>query len=106
MGIVNLAHTLSYVSQENVQCVMGYIVDLTVILDGVFRIDAGSVSDDVVQTAMDMHASSGRRDRIHGDITSFVTETFGIRFTVSKKDLVLEKIDDLIRHYCVSSWGL
>jgi hypothetical protein len=78
---------------------MGYIIDLTVILDGIFRIDAGSVSDDVVKTAMDMHASSGRRDRIHGDIINFVTEMTG--FKVSRNDLVLEKIDDLIRHYCL-----
>jgi hypothetical protein len=106
MIISNLSQSLSSVSQENVQCVMGYIVDLTVILDDVFRIAAGSVSDNDVQTAMDTHASSGRRDRIHQDIRSFVTETFALRFMVSKKDLVLEKMDDLIRHYCASSRGL
>jgi hypothetical protein len=91
------------VSQENVRCVMGYIVDLTVILDDIFRIAAGNVSASDVQSATDRHIRSGRRDRIHRDIGSFVTETFAIRFTVpqAQGDLVLEKIIDLIRHYCV-----
>jgi hypothetical protein len=106
MIIVSLSQSLSPVSQENVQCVMGYIVDLTVILDGVFRIAAGSVSDEDIQTAINKHASSDCRDRIHRDIRNFVTEAFTSRFKVSKKDMVLEKIDDLIRHYCVSSRGL
>ena len=89
------------VSQENVRCVMGYIVDLTVILDDIFRIAAGNVSASDVQSATDRHIRSGRRDRIHRDIGSFVTETFAIRFTVPQRDLVLEKIIDLIRQYCV-----
>ena len=88
-------------SQENVRCVMGYIVDLTVILDGIFRLGGGRVSVNEAQTAMDRHLSSGRRDSIHRDINSFVTETFAIRFTVPQRDLVLEKIIDLIRQYCV-----
>jgi hypothetical protein len=92
--------SVSYVSQENVRCVMGYIVDLTVVLDDIFRIAAGHVSSDSVHMAMDRHVSSGRRDRIHGDITSFVTEVFAIR-SVPKRDLTLEKTIDLIRRYCV-----
>jgi len=88
-------------SQENVRCVMGYIVDLTVILDDIFRRGTVYVSPNVTQMAMDRHISSGRRDRIHRDIHSFVTETFAIRFNVPQRDLVLEKIVDLIRQYCV-----
>jgi hypothetical protein len=80
---------------------MGYIVDLTVILDNMFRIAAGNVSPSDVQSATDRHVSSGHRDRIHRDINSFVTETFAIRFTTPQRDLVLEKIVDLIRQYCV-----
>ena|SRR6266850_999432 len=86
-------------SQENVQCVMGYIVDLTVILDDIFRMPAGNVLSDDVQKALDRH--TGRRDRIHGDINSFVTETFESRLKVPQRDLILEKIIDLIRRYCV-----
>jgi len=100
-SIVSLSQFLWHVSQENVRCVMGYIVDLTVILDDIFRIAAGNVSASDVQSATDRHVRSGRRDGIHRDISSFVTETFAIRFTVPQRDLVLEKIIDLIRQYCV-----
>jgi hypothetical protein len=77
---------------------MGYIVDLTGILDDIFRIAAHKVSTDNIQMAMDRHVSSGRRDKIHGDITSFVTEVFQM---VPEKDLTLEKTIELIRRYCV-----
>jgi hypothetical protein len=80
---------------------MGYIVDLTVILDGTFRIAAGRVSRNDVQAAMDRHLSSGRRDSIHRDINIFVTETYPIRFTETPGDLVVGKIIDLIGQYCV-----
>jgi hypothetical protein len=80
---------------------MGYIVDLTAILDDIFRTASGNVTGNIVQSAIDRHVDSGRRDRIHRDIHSFVTETFAIRFTVPQRDLVLEKIIDLIWHYCV-----
>jgi hypothetical protein len=79
---------------------MGYIVDLTGILDDIFKLAPDNVSDNDVQKAIDRHVSSGRRDRIHGDISSFVTETFK-EFTESQSDLILEKIIDLIRRYCV-----
>ena len=82
---------------------MGYIVDLTVILDDIFRRGADNVSNNDAQMAMDRHIRSGRRDRIHRDIHSIVTETFAIRFNVPQRDLVLEKIIDLIRQYCVPS---
>jgi len=87
-------------SQENVRCVMGYIVNLTVILDSIFRTAAGNVTENAALKATGTHVRSGRRDSIHRDIRSFVTETFGIRFAVPQKDLVLEKIIDLIRQYC------
>jgi len=103
-SVVNLSQSLAHVSQRNVRCVMGYIVDLTVILDDIFRTAPGDsdVSSNDVQSAMDRHVNSGRRDSVHKDIHSFVTETFPIRFTLSQKDLVLEKIIDLICEYCVS----
>ena len=88
------------VSQENVRCVMGYIVDLTVILDDISRTFAGNVSASDTQTVIDRHVSFGRKDRIHRDISSFVTETFAIMSHMTQRDLVLEKIIDLIRQYC------
>ena len=82
---------------------MGYIVNLTVILDGIFK--SGSATDSVALKVTNSHIRSGRRDNIHRDIRSFVTETFAIRFAVPQKDLVLEKIVDLIRQYCAPPSG-
>ena len=99
--IMSLSQSLWHVSQENVRCVMGYIVDLTVILDDIFRIAVGNLSASDVQSATDRHVRSGLRDRIHHDIISYTTKTFAMRFTVQQRDLVLEKIIDLVRQYCV-----
>ena len=93
--------SFSHSSLENIRFVMGYIVNLTVILDDIFRTATGSVMEDSALEVMGTHVSSGRRDSIHGDIHSFVS--FVIKFPVrpaSQKDLVLEKIIDLIRRYC------
>jgi len=87
-------------SQENVQCVMGYIIDLTVILNDIFRVGSGNVSASDIQPAVDGHVRSGCRDRIHQEIRSFVTETFAIGFSVPQRDLILERITELIRQYC------
>ena len=78
---------------------MGYIVNLTVILDGVFRTTGGSVTENAALKVMVTHVRSGRRDSIHEDIRRFVTETFSIRVAL-EKDLVLEKMIHLIGQYC------
>ena len=81
---------------------MGYIVNLIVILDEIFRTAARNVTADAASMVMESYVRSGRRDSIHQDIRSFVTETFPIRFKFadSEKDLVLEKIIDLTSQYC------
>jgi hypothetical protein len=79
---------------------MGYIVNLTVILDAVFGTTAGNVTESATLKAMGTHVRSGPRNNIHRDIRSFVTETFSIRSAIPEKDLVLEKIISLIRRYC------
>ena len=93
--------SFSHSSLENIRCVMGYIVNLTVILDDIFRTATGSVTEDAALKVMGTHISSGRRDRIHQDIRSFVTFVIRspVRRPASQKDLVLEKIIDLIRQY-------
>jgi hypothetical protein len=73
---------------------MGYIVNLIVILDGMFRTAA------TAQEVMGDHIGSGRRGNIHRDIREFVEDTFRSRFN-PQKDSVLEKIIELIRQYCV-----
>lgn len=93
------------VSQEIVRCLMGYIVNLSVILDGISRASAGITMKHVAQEVMDDHVRSGRRDSIHGDIRGFVTETFPNRFDIQDtrpKDLVLERIIYLTRQYCAT----
>ncbi|KAH8979091.1 hypothetical protein EDB92DRAFT_1981402 [Lactarius akahatsu] len=92
-------------SQENVRCVVGYIVNLTVILDGIFRIAAGDMSPSHAQQVFERHARSRHRDAIHRDIRSFITEAFAIRFSVPQKDLILERIIDLIKQFCVPPSG-
>ena len=99
--VIQLAQPHSHVSPENVQCLMGYIVDLNVILNEICRTTAGNVSANCVQQAMDNHVGSGRRDEIHRDISNFVTGTFANKTSVLQGDVVLEEIVELIRQYCV-----
>jgi hypothetical protein len=84
---------------------MGYIVNLTVILDDILRITGGNVTEIAALKIMRTHVRSGRRDRIHQDIANFVTETFSIRFASLEKDLVLERTIQFIRNYCAPSNG-
>jgi len=79
---------------------MGYIVDLTVILHWLF-VSVRDVSADKVHEAMDYHVNSGLRKDIHQDIRRFVTtEDLSIYRSV---DLFMEKIIDLIRQSCIAS---
>ena len=90
-----------HISQEDVRCIMRYIVNLTVILDDIFRTNSGSVTGTAALEVMNNHVRSGCRDSIHRDIRSFVAETFSTRFATPEKDLVvLENIVNLIRRYC------
>jgi hypothetical protein len=84
---------------------MGYIVDLTVILDALFCTTSGVISPEDVRLVVNRHVSSGKKDKIHRKIRRFVTETFAARFSVHQKDWILEKIIDLIQEFCVSSAG-
>ena len=83
---------------------MGYIANLTVVLDGIFKTAAGNVTENAAMKATNSHVRSGRRESIHQDIRSFVTETFSIIFTIPEKDLVMENIISLIRRYCAPQY--
>jgi hypothetical protein len=78
---------------------MGYIVDLHVILDEINKAGIRDVTDNDALDVINEHVGSGRRDSIHRDIDNFVAETYARRFD-RERDLVLEKIVDLIRQYC------
>jgi len=77
---------------------MGYIVDITVILHGL-SLSHHDVSAGKVHEAMDYHFKSRLPGQIHQDIRSFVTEESLL--TYRGRDLVIEKIINLIRQYCV-----
>ena len=70
-------------------------------MDGIFRVAAGDMSPESALLILDRHEKSGRRDAIHRDVRSFITEAFSIRHSVPGKDLVLERIIDLIKQHCV-----
>ena len=79
---------------------MGYIVDLTVILDEIFRaVDGNIVSQDCAESILGRYWT-GRRLQIHGDIRNNVEETYSLNST-AHKDTFLESVDDLIKQHCV-----
>ncbi|KAI9428755.1 hypothetical protein H4582DRAFT_473318 [Lactarius indigo] len=84
-------------NNRNIRCIMAYIVDLTVILYGLFS-SAHSVSGTEVQSAVKDYAKSSTRSQIHDHIRSFVTQ---IPFTYQNKDTIMEVIIDLIKQNCV-----
>ena len=84
-------------SHENIRCIMAYIVDLTVILNGLFM-SSHSVSATEAQSAMKDYAQTGTRGQIHAEIRSFVKEMpFS---TYHERDIIMEKIIDLITQNC------
>ncbi|KAH9057192.1 hypothetical protein EDB87DRAFT_1632991 [Lactarius vividus] len=87
-------------NNRNIRCIMAYIVDLTVILHGLF-VSTRSVSATDVQSAVRNYAESSPRNRIHDDIRNFVTEIPAVYQTYLKKDTIMEKIIDLIKQNCV-----
>lgn len=78
---------------------MGYVVDLIVVLDDLLRTTGGHVTANEAELAINRVVKSHLKDRIHRDIYSFVTETSAIRLNMPQRDLVLEKIIDLVRQY-------
>jgi hypothetical protein len=72
---------------------MGYIVDLTVILETLFR-SGGDVSAGQVQSVMTELAGSDRKNRVHNDIHNFLTVVPPPSHL--DKDVYMEKIIDLI----------
>jgi hypothetical protein len=64
---------------------MGYIVDLTVIMDGIFRMTPANVLPKDAQQVLERHVRSGHRDAIHSDIRSFIAEVLAIRSLAPQK---------------------
>ncbi|KAI9456398.1 hypothetical protein BJY52DRAFT_1187916 [Lactarius psammicola] len=84
-------------NHKNIRCIMAYIVDLTVILHGLF-VSTRSVSATRVQSAVEDYAKNSPKSQIHNDIRSFVAQT---PFTYQNRDTIMERIIDLIKQNCV-----
>ena len=83
---------------------MGYIIHLAIVLDAIFSTISGDISQEDIQLVIDWHVRSGKKDQIHRQIRGFVaivTEVSDLGFSARKQDLVLERIIDLIREFCV-----
>lgn len=78
-------------SKEDICLVVGYIVDLTLILCNVFR-SSGNVSLGEVQLTIKNFARSSAN--IHSDIRSFITMVPQLQY--HDNDVVMAKIRDLI----------
>jgi len=82
-----------FFSKENICLVMAYIVDLTLILCGVFGAHS-NVSPNVTQSVMNNFANSRLKTSIHNDISSFIRTV--PQFQYFDNDVVMTKIIDLI----------
>jgi len=101
VGFADWVHGVYRGSEENVRCIMGYIIHLAIILDAIFSTISGDISPENVQLVIDCHVRSGTKDRIHREIRGFVTEAFDMGFSARKQDLILERIIALIQGFCV-----
>ena len=79
---------------------MGYIVDLTVVLSGVFG-STSDVSPGSLQLVIKDLVRSGRKTRIHTEIRNFVGATSAFT-SYYGHDLIMERIIDLITQFCVT----
>ncbi|KAN0136298.1 hypothetical protein V8E53_005903 [Lactarius tabidus] len=82
-------------SRENVRCMMGYIVDLTIVLDDIFRAVAGNMVSQNCAESILRRFQTDRRHEIHKSIRHNVKETYSLRLT-AQQDIFLESVDDLI----------
>ena len=85
-------------SPGNVRCMMGYIVDLTIVMHGLFWLKR-SVSEDAVDSILKKYAESGNHAKVHNEIRVFVRDATTLR--LGHSDHVLEEIICLIKKYCV-----
>ncbi|KAN0135844.1 hypothetical protein V8E53_006296 [Lactarius tabidus] len=102
VGFADWVHGVYKGSRANVRCIMGYIIDLTVVLDVIFSApSSGDISREKVRLVFEWFVSSGHKEKIHRQIRGFVRETFAVRVSVPQTDLILERIIDLIQESCV-----
>jgi len=81
----------------NISCIMGYVVDLTIVMHRLFTVD---VSEDHVVSVLESYAKSGEIAQVHNDIRKFVSSS-GLRYL--GEDNVLDEIIRLIEKHRVES---
>ena len=86
-------------SPDNIACVMGYIVDLTIVMRKLSDI-ALDISKQNIESAL-KEFTEGDITRVHQDIRKFLTPTSTV--SLANKDIVLGEIIDLIHMYCNGS---
>lgn len=88
--------------EENIGCVMAYIVDLTFILSSLSKSD-GDVSLREIRTATRNFVDTGRKTSIHTEIRSFFRAA--PMPTHLDSDPFIKKITDLIMRFCAPPTG-
>jgi hypothetical protein len=86
---------------------MGYIVDLTVILNEISRAATGDVMSPKYAelTRSSLSGFKNRRGhRIHDNIRNYVEVTYDLQ-QKAPQDLFLAKVEDLIREHCAPPSG-
>jgi hypothetical protein len=91
-----------FFSKETICLVVGYIVDLTLILCRVFR-SPGNVSRGDIQSAINDFNNSSLKTSIHNDISSFIRTV--PQFQYHDNDVIIAKIKDLTLKNCNPPWG-
>jgi hypothetical protein len=74
---------------------MGYIIDLTIVMNGLFTKDVPKAG---VKEVLDDYTKS-KKPQVHGDIRRFISDKSNFRFVINK-DLVLDEIVRLINANC------
>jgi hypothetical protein len=90
-----------FFSTEKICLLVGYIIDLTLILCRVFS--SHNVSPGQVQSAIKTFAGSGLKTSIHNDIRSFITTVPQLQY--HDNDVIIAKIRDLTLKNCDPPWG-
>ncbi|KAG6378076.1 hypothetical protein JVT61DRAFT_13759 [Boletus reticuloceps] len=89
---------------QNIACVMGYIVDLTIIMRLLSishwstTYTSGAIEEETVD-AIREHVSSGNHSKVHNKIRKIASEKNMLWF-VDGRDIVLEEIVHLIQEFC------
>jgi hypothetical protein len=87
-------------THPNVCCVMGYIVDLTIVMNGLF-LRTRDASEEHIVSVLGAYCESGNLGRVHNAIRRFVDNTEGWRLV--NQEYVLHEIIRLINEYCAVS---